>query len=589
MKFLKILTESRVDDFKTKYATKFSPEQLNKIVDNIPQKFLDWVGKKFDSINFNDGLNDLSTKLREFEKISSNLPKTDINSYQSIRELSDALSAYANKPRRDYKEVEGGKVVYDDGKYFVVNPQTHQSSCHYGRGTKWCTVADSDYQFNQYNKEGKLFYILDRTLETTDPFYKVALLRKFDGNNTFWDAKDDTTMILPAQMGSNSYEKMMSAIENYMSSEYAEQIKIFTDKELARKERDRQESLRIARILNDRREEAKDRRTENEWQLGPDCPEDGLKAHALLEWLVDQGDVDARTPEQTARLMMLEDLLPQLQEQEIELENEGEDISEISDRIYEVETEILELSDKIDVYNIIPTGDYYDMDEFEVIDAGLDDRRYAVGDEDEVKSSCEEKVDQLIDDIGYEGFSRGFAQSFIDAQQVADYAEDYWGDDVHNNPEVYLDESDRQLSESQEREISVLKYRISKTQKEIENLESILDVEENDWSINDKIEELEDLIKEFEGEIEEIENDPDGDFPDDLIQEKIEDLVEDARRDPEFFINEFGLDWENFIDKDEFIQGVIDADGYGHTLNGYDGSADEIKVQDTWYYVMRID
>ena len=127
------------------------------------------------------------------------------------------------------------------------------------------------------------------------------------------------------------------------------------------------------------------------------------------------------------------------------------------------------------------------------------------------------------------------------------------------------------------------------TQKEIENLESVLDVEENDWSINDKIEELEDLIKEFEGEIEDIENDPDGDFPDDLLQEKIDELVEDARRDPEYFINEFGLDWENFIDKDEFIQGVIDADGYGHTLNGYDGSADEMKVQDNWYYVMRID
>ena len=118
---------------------------------------------------------------------------------------------------------------------------------------------------------------------------------------------------------------------------------------------------------------------------------------------------------------------------------------------------------------------------------------------------------------------------------------------------------------------------------------NVLDVEENDWSITDKIEELEDFIREFEGEIEDIENDPDGDFPDDLIQEKIDDLVDDVRSDPEAFLNEHGLDWENFIDKDEFIQGVIDADGYGHTLNGYDGSADEMNVQGNWYYVMRID
>ena len=588
MNFLKILNESRVDDFKTKYTTKFSPEQLKRIVDNVPQKFLDWVGKNFDSINFNDGLSQLARNLKQFEKISSNLPKTDINSYKSVKELFDALTDYANKPKRDYREVEGGKVVYDDGKYFVVNPQTHQANCHYGKGTKWCTVADSDYQFNQYNKEGKLFYILDRTLEATDPFYKVALLKKFDGNNTFFDAKDDTTMILPAQMGSKAYEEMMSAIEKYMNSEYPEQIKIFTDKELARKERERQESLRLARILNGRREEASNRRTENEWQLGPDCPEEGLKAHVLLEWLVDQGDVEARTPEQTARLMMLEDLLPELEEQETDLEVEGQDTSEISDRIYEVETEILELSDKIDVYNIIPTGDYYEMDEFEVIDAGLDDQRYAVGDEDEVKTSCEEKVEQLIDDIGYEGFSRGFAQSYIDSEKVADYAEDYLGEDVYNNPEIYLDESDRQLSDSQEREISVLEYRISKTRKEIENLEEIKD-ENTEEEIDEKIDELTDLITEMEDEIESIKDDPDGDFPDDLIQEKIDDLVDDVRSDPEAFLNEHGFDWADFIDKDEFIQGVIDADGYGHTLNGYDGSADEMQVQGTWYYVMRID
>jgi hypothetical protein len=43
------------------------------------------------------------------------------------------------------------------------------------------------------------------------------------------------------------------------------------------------------------------------------------------------------------------------------------------------------------------------------------------------------------------------------------------------------------------------------------------------------------------------------------------------------------------VDKDAFIQGVIDADGYGHTINSYDGNADEIYINDTLFYVMRID
>jgi hypothetical protein len=53
-------------------------------------------------------------------------------------------------------------------------------------------------------------------------------------------------------------------------------------------------------------------------------------------------------------------------------------------------------------------------------------------------------------------------------------------------------------------------------------------------------------------------------------------------------MSEFGLEWENYIDKDEFVQGVIDADGYG-VVNGYDGNVDEIRVNDTLFYVMRID
>ena len=51
----------------------------------------------------------------------------------------------------------------------------------------------------------------------------------------------------------------------------------------------------------------------------------------------------------------------------------------------------------------------------------------------------------------------------------------------------------------------------------------------------------------------------------------------------------FGLSWSEYVDKDEFIEGVISADGYGHTINSYDGTADEIYVGEKLFYVMRID
>jgi predicted RNase H-like nuclease (RuvC/YqgF family) len=162
------------------------------------------------------------------------------------------------------------------------------------------------------------------------------------------------------------------------------------------------------------------------------------------------------------------------------------------------------------------------------------------------------------------------------------------GDDVYQNPEVYFDESERQLSKKQEEDIAIYKMRIEKTKKEIERLEEIMD-DENEEEIQSKVDELNDLMTEYEDEIESIQDDPDGEFPDDLIEEKVDELADDVRRDPESFLNEHGIDWEQFIDKDNFIQGVIDADGFGHTLNSYDGNADETKIQDQWFYVMRID
>jgi hypothetical protein len=44
-----------------------------------------------------------------------------------------------------------------------------------------------------------------------------------------------------------------------------------------------------------------------------------------------------------------------------------------------------------------------------------------------------------------------------------------------------------------------------------------------------------------------------------------------------------------YIDKDDFIEGVISADGYGSCLSSYDGNANEEYVQDQLFYVIRID
>jgi uncharacterized protein YukE len=584
MDLLKLIKESRVDDFIDKYRQKFSPEMISKITSEITPKFFQWAGKVMDGVNFDDNFIKLNEALKRFEKISTNLPKTDINQYQTLEELITAITNYEGKSRRNIKKVQGGNVVYDDGKYFVVNPLNHEASCYYGKGTKWCTAAETDTHFKKYNEDGKLFYIIDKTKPTNDPYYKVALLRKFDGDKIYYDSKDETIKngwIL----GTETLDKILNNITGYLQQEFAEQVKIFSDRESARKEKQRLERIREQQRVQLLRNDAQERRTENEWALDGNTPEEGLKAYALLEYLVDNEGVSVLNNDDRADIQRIKD--------EIERLNGEYDADEdpnvgILNQIESLEDELDAYSEYIDVYYIIPTGNFYDTTEFEVIDSSVSGNRYAVGDDGEMRSSCYEYVEQLIDDIGYEGFNKGFASQYLDTDAIVSYAEDVWEDLVRDSPSSYFEDSERMLSNEQEEKIEILKKRIENIERTIEHLEEQWDGE-NDDMIQEKIDELNEVLEEYSTEIEEIEEDPEGDFPEDLIEDKVDELVSNAKRDPEGFMEEFGLSWSDYVDKDEFIEGVIDADGYGATLNSYDGNADEIYVGDKLFYVMRID
>jgi thymidylate synthase len=169
--------------------------------------------------------------------------------------------------------------------------------------------------------------------------------------------------------------------------------------------------------------------------------------------------------------------------------------------------------------------------------------------------------------------------------------ETLYENDVYDNPESYLDESQRTLSREQEEKIEILKEKISNNTRIIEELQEYLEGEEDEEKIENvenKIEDLEETINELEEEIEEIEENPDGDFPQDLIDDAVDGRLDDVRYDPLSFIREWDLRLEDFINKEDFIEGVIDSDGYGNCISSYDGNADEVNVEGTTYWVIRI-
>lgn len=587
MKFSEYILEGRVDDFKSKYAQKFSREVLDRMAASIQPKYLMWAGSVVDSINLEDNLNKVVYALDNFDKLSSNLVKTDINQYKSLNELMETLQTYSNRERRQFKQVEGGNVVYEDKRFYVVNPLTHQSSCYYGKGTKWCTAADSNHHFNEHNSDGKLFYIIDKALPTSDPNYKVALLLKFDGDKSFWSATDEKMKNGWFEAHNPFHKQIMSAVDAYMNQNYKEQIELYKDKERAKEEKKRLERLRIQGMINERQEEAQERRETGEWDLtNPNIDEEGLRANALLKFLETSGDYLILTNNDREKIASLRSEIERLN---AEYEASDDARTDLLDSVTELEDELEGYSEYIDVYSLTPTGEFYEMQEFQLV-TEINGATYAVGDDDEMQNTAKEYVEQLIDDIGYDGFNKNFVSNYIDEESVIEYFRDFYSDDVNDNPESYFEDDQRNLSKKQQDQIKFNRNKIEQIKAAIDNFTDMMDDmedEEEIESLQERIDGMEEQVTELEEEIEEIESEPDGDFPDDLIEEKIDELAEDVRGEITYKMEEFGLNINDYIDKDDFIQGVIDEDGYG-TVNGYDGSADEVYVKNVLFYVMRI-
>lgn len=253
--------------------------------------------------------------------------------------------------------------------------------------------------------------------------------------------------------------------------------------------------------------------------------------------------------------------------------------------LYEWLIENGEDPDEVSISDIEHRGSYYDTDEFEV--EGVDGV-FTVGTDNEMMSSSKQSLEEMIDEMGYEGFNKSLLEEFIDEEEVSYYAKDFYEDDVYSNPESYFEEDKRMLSNKQKEQVDIFEMRKDRLNRSIEQFLNGLGGENDEW-YRRKIKELEGIVEEFDEEIEMIKGDPDGDYPEDLVSQVIDDNVREVKRNPMQFLVDFGLDFSNFINKKKFIEEIINTDGYGHTLNRYDGSADEVFVDGDLFFIMRID
>jgi len=339
---------------------------------------------------------------------------------------------------------------------------------------------------------------------------------------------------------------------------------------------------------------AQSRREEGEWdEEGAD--ELGDMARVVLEYIGEN------------------ELTPELQEEKISLTSEMEDlermlddeedddrIEQLEDRIREVQDRLDELEDYYDVYDIIPIGDGYQSrsaQRFKIRGKGTlrNPEEYTVMPSSEADDALRQSVENLIDDVGLDGINQYIIENNIDTDAVVSMAEEMYYDWISDSPESYFSDDDFELTPEQERRkddleryISELEDYISELEEKQKNLDDEIDEPEEYSKEYDKIQELIDDAEskkdDAQTEFDEIE--PDNEPTQNMISDKVDEMVYDIRRDPLSFLKDHGFTINDYVDMDGVIEEMVQNTDYDD-LSRYDGRYDEIKVGGEYYLVFR--
>jgi|LakMenE18May11ns_1017448.scaffolds.fasta_scaffold9949655_9 hypothetical protein len=334
------------------------------------------------------------------------------------------------------------------------------------------------------------------------------------------------------------------------------------------------------------RAEAQSRREDDDWNIEKGDSE-GLAAQAIFKYL--QGDDEyVQTEEDVENLRGLKERLGNLYYDQ----EQGNDSDELQDQIDEIEADIEEIEEKIDVYELIPSnyGFYGNFYRFEIFSGDLSGREYVAGLDRDAEDAALEYAKQYIDDVGVEGgFSRGFYEEYLDIDGIVDYFRDFYENDIRDNPEIYFDESDYELTEEQEKRKEQLEEYIEEMEDLKSDLEDQMDeLEHNSDEYNEIEEQLQEVISNIDKAQDELDSiEPDNEPTEEMIEGKVKDYLSDVRYDPVYKLTEFGMSVIEWVDKDDLAQGLVDSDGYG-IMNSYDGNYSSVYVNDEEYIVMRL-
>lgn len=175
-----LILEGRVEDVKSKYpGYEEYIDYLSSVDPSGNNKYLDWMMKMVSDHRAGstviDGVTYFHNNLHRFEQ-------KDINQFKKWSDFQEARTkAETVQSRKELKE-QGAEKIFENDRYLVIRPKTHQASCKYGSNTKWCiTMRDYANYFDSYTNHSSFFFVIDKVRNPSLPglprenYYKIAI------------------------------------------------------------------------------------------------------------------------------------------------------------------------------------------------------------------------------------------------------------------------------------------------------------------------------------------------------------------------------------------------------------------------------
>ena len=203
---------------------------------------------------------------------------------------------------------------------------------------------------------------------------------------------------------------------------------------------------------------------------------------------------------------------------------------------------------------------------------------YVVYEGDKIYDAAKEQLESQIEESGFDTFREWVWENHIDERYVRDYLYEDFSEYVRQDPEGW--HINKELTDQQKRYLEIHQANIDRLNQKLED-GGLTDEEQ---------EEIENDIYDYQQLIDDINENPEGEYNEQEIEDTIEGMVDDNVDNIFSLLKDRGYDNHSlldFVDVDAAIDYVIRSDGYGSVLNGYDGTADSYTINGEEYYVMR--